>query len=550
MKKLLILSLLAAMPAMTKAQTIAPYFFGQNAWMPDTIGSTVYYGQLHNKWPQIAESGARLIRFGGIGPDKHMPTKHQYLKMVDKIRAHGMEPMLQVPFYNGMYNAQQAAEIVKYINVTMGRNVRYWIVANEPDNEYSYSTAAQCATYIRAYSKAMKDVDPNIKIIGPETAWYNTNIINGLITPGGPDDVTGKDSKGRYILDILSFHMYAFNGSQTRSQVISVLTDPWKFQANLTDLNTRIAACNQHHGRTGSNAIQTAVTEANVGWINNASDNLYGNGANSFIGGQFWVEMMGIAMQKSVSYFTPWSVIEGNNTQYNIGYIDYTNGKKKPTYYHYKMMAENFSGNVISSTDNLQNVKVFASKGSSNISLIILNQEQSAGHSYTVKLDNSASNGSESLKIKVNASVQTTYSGEISAQATQVLVFDLNGNLMKKIDYKLYGHADSNLPPEVTEGGVPTAITEEMLKKNLTIYPNPSKGQFTIEIQALEGFDKDVPLKLINEIGQIVLEKKIAPRNGRIHEEIITATDIASGLYFVSLDVNGKNIVKKLVIRN
>ncbi len=549
MKKLFVMSLLT-LSAMTKAQPIASTFFGQNAWMPDTIGSTLYYGQLHNKWPQIAESGAKLIRFGGIGPDKHMPTKHQYLKMVDKIRSNGMEPMLQVPFYNGMYNAQQAAEIVKYINVTMGRNVKYWIVANEPDNEYGYNTAAQCAAYIRSYSSAMKDIDGSIKIIGPETAWYNTNIINGLITPGGPSDVTGKDSKGRYILDILSFHMYAFNGTQTRAQVISNLTEPWKFQANLTDLNTRIASCNQYHGRTGDNAVKTAVTEANVGYINSASDNLYGSGANSFLGGQFWVEMMGVALQKGVAFFTPWSVVEGNNTQFNIGYIDYTNGKKKPTYYHYKMMAENFNGTMVSASDNQANVKVFASKSGSSVALMILNQESSGTHSYSVKLDNGVSNGSESLKIKVAGGITSTYSGDLPAQSTQLLVFDLNGTLMKKIDYKLYGHADANLPPAVTESSIPTAITEEMVKKNLSVFPNPSKGDFTIEIQAIDGFEDDIPMKLINEIGQVVLEKKLSPRNGKIRELITPHGDLASGMYFISLDLEGKSIIKKLVIRN
>ncbi len=72
----------------------------------------------------------------------------------------------------------------------------------------------------------MKAIDPTIKIIGPECAWYYQGIINGLTTPNGPDDITGVDLSGNFYIDYISFHFYPFNGSQTRSQVISKLTSP------------------------------------------------------------------------------------------------------------------------------------------------------------------------------------------------------------------------------------------------------------------------------------------------------------------------------------
>jgi hypothetical protein len=548
MRKLLLLSLLA-LSAGIKAQTVPTYFFGQNAWMPDSIGSIPYYGQLHNKWSEVSASGAKLVRFGGIGPDHHMPTLHQYLKMVDKIRANGMEPMLQVPYYNGLYNASQAAEIVKYINVTMGRNVKYWIVANEPDNEYHFTAASQLSPYLKAYSYAMKNVDPTIKIIGPETAWYNTGIIDGLTNPGGPDDVTGKDNKGRYILDIISFHAYGFNGTQTRAQVLSNITAPWKLQENLTALNQRIANCNQQHGRTGDAALKTAITEANVSYINAASDNLYGQGANSFLGGQYWLEMMGVALQKGVSFFTPWSVIEGNNTVYNIGYLDYVSGKKKPTYYHYKMMAENFSGSMVSSEDNHANVKVFSCKNATGITVLILNQDESTSLSYSVNLNNTYATGSSALKIKVAGGVTSTFNDQIDQQATQVLIFDLQGNLKKKIEYKLYGHADADLPPSEYDGNIATGMTKEALEKNLAVYPNPSKGEFTVEINSIGGFEDNIPMKVINEIGQVVIEETLTPANGKVRQTIQPNADLASGLYFIQLEVKDKMIVKKLLVR-
>ena len=105
------------------AQTISPAFFGQNAWMPDSIGQVKYNGQLHDKWQEIGGCGAQTIRFGGIASDQNKPTNYQYIKMIDSIRAKGMEPIIQVPFNNGAYTASQAAEIVYYINITRKRTL-------------------------------------------------------------------------------------------------------------------------------------------------------------------------------------------------------------------------------------------------------------------------------------------------------------------------------------------------------------------------------------------------------------------------------------------
>lgn len=434
-----------------KAQPISNHYFGQNAWMPDSIGNVKKYGQLDSKWPEIKASGAQIIRFGGISADKNMPTNYQYVKMIDKIRAQGMEPVMQVPFNKGQYSAAQAAAIVKYVNVTMGRNVKYWVIANEPDLAYQYTSAGQVSWYLKSFATAMKAQDPTIKTIGPETAWYNSNIIHGLTTPGGPDDVTGKDANGRYYIDYISFHMYSFSGTQTRSQVLTDLTAQYRFDWNLGELNNRIAACNTAHGRSGTNAVKVAVTEANVGFLNPSSDNLYGTGANSFVGGQFWAELLAIGMKRGVDFINFWSVVEGNNTQYNIGYVDYVTGAKKPVYYHFQMMAQNFNGTYINGTDNQANVKAFGARNNAGQTVVmILNQDQSVNYNYSVRLDGSAASGTNPLKINVNSGIAKEYTGAINNQATQVLVFDGAGNIVKKIDYKLAGNADANLAPTVT----------------------------------------------------------------------------------------------------
>jgi hypothetical protein len=527
-----------------EAQNISNHFFGQNAWMPDTIGNihtapeppVVYYGKLHKNWGNIQASKSSIIRFGGIGADKNMPTNFQYIKMIDSIRAKGMEPVIQVPFHNWRYNAQQAADIVKFINGTNGKNVKYWSIGNEPDLGYGYTTSAQVAAYIRSFSSAMKSVDPSILIMGPETAWFNYPIITGLTTPGGPDDVTGKDANGRYYLDIISFHTYPFDGSQTRSQVMTKLTSSGSLQDNLVYLNSQISKCNLAHGRTGNYALRSAITEANIDWQNNSGDNLWGSGASSFIGGQFWAEMMSIALKNGVDFINFWSVVEGNSTSSDIGFIDHTTGARKSSFYHYQMMAENFSGTYANGTTNNANVKAFGSKNGNQIAVMVMNQDMTTNLNFTVKLGTSNITAASPLKVNINAGLNTEYTDAIPAQSTVLLVFNASGAIIKKYEYGLNAQAANNQAPKLTQfnatgvavqsGGEESGPEFEINK----VYPNPTQGKFTVQLNKDNNEEREYGIEVFNMAGQLVMTQKGKFFKGK---EIIDFTGLASAMYIV-----------------
>src|ERR1019366_2755562 len=434
------------------AQVISNHFFGENAWMPDTIGNSqackeppcILNGKLHKQWGNIKNSGTSIVRFGGIAPDRNMPTNYQYIRMIDSIRANGMEPIMQVPFCNNRYTAQQAADIVKFINITKGKKIESWIIANEPDLGYSYTTSAQIANYFRPFASAMKAIDPSILLIGPEISSFNQTIMNGLTTPNGPDDITGKDAAGNYYLDVISFHTYPFNGSQTRAQVVSKLTAPYSLNDNLIYLNIRVDACNIAHNRTGTSLLKTAITEANINWQNPASDNLNGVGANSFIGGQFIAEMMGVGMKNGVDFINIWSVVEGNSTVSNVGFIDATTYNKKPSFFHFKLLAENFKGNYVNGITNQSNVKSFGSQDAEQVSVLILNEDQTNNYNYTVRLNNDKLGQNNALTINIDAGISKEYVGAISNQSSILLVFNASGDIIKKYEYSLNENAMAN----------------------------------------------------------------------------------------------------------
>jgi hypothetical protein len=437
-----------------EAQQISPMFFGQNGWMPDSTGTRFLNGKVHQTWDLIEESGVQSIRFGGISSDRDKPTNHQYLRMIDSIRAHGMEPIIQVSFWAGKYSAQEAGELVKFINVTSGRNIKYWSIGNEPDHgsSYKYTKAEQVSPYIKSFSRAMKAVDPSIKIIGPDCAWYNKSIIPPMVTPGNPNDVSGKSPEGHYYIDVISFHEYPFKGTQSREQVISTLTATGKFEDKLKDLNNRIAAANQAHGRIGGNELKIGVTEANIGYHDPKSDGPAGLGTESFIGGQFWIEMMGIAMRQGVDFINFWGVTNA------LGYLEKDTHKKRPTFHHFKMMADNFKGSVANAKTNRKDVKVFASKDGNQVAVIVMNQNNSQNFKFSLKLDNEAVTGSDAVKINVEAGIPVEYKDEAPAESTLLIVFDGAGNVIKKCEYTLKQHALKGLEPSCTDISSPAAI--------------------------------------------------------------------------------------------
>ena len=426
-----------------KSQNISVKIFGQNAWMPYSIGSIIYNGKLDSIWKKVIDSKAKIVRYGGIAVDKNMPTHNQYLSIIDSIKYNGMEPVIQVPFYNNKFTAAQAAEIVEFVNIVSHKNVKYWVIGNEPDNVYGYVNSAQVADYIKKFSAEMKKKDPTIKIIAPETAWYNQNILDGLTTPGGVSDITGKDSLGNFIVDLISFHIFPFRGTQKRSEVISFLSGPGNFEDNLSLLTRKIADCNSFHQRNSNSPLRIAVTEANINWKNPQADGVFGVGANSFLGGQFWAEMIGICMKKNVDFINFWSVIEGNE----LGYLNQVSTLPKPSYYHFKMLADNFNGIYCNGKDNKANIKSFGSKNGNQISVIILNQDQSNDFIYKLRLDTNLISGTNPLKINIDAGTAIEYSDTAFEESSALLVFNSSGKLIKKCVYKLYGNADKNMPP-------------------------------------------------------------------------------------------------------
>lgn len=449
---------------------ISPVFFGQNAWMPEWVGLSHKWGDLEALLcgpayvpggacvpSEVHASGVQAMRYGGKSVDKYWDdgvSPGQYLTMVDNLRTNGIEPILQVPYHDGAFGPAVAAGLVAHVNgVPNARGVRYWSVGNEPNDVYAqHATASGIADYLKTYVPAMRAVDPDIVVVGPDLSWLDLGIMAELL--GGAHDVCGTytDAQGarRTYLDVVDFHTYPFHdGNQSRADVIAF--PEGALAANLRALQDLAAACSSAHGRTGTAALRTAVTEVNVEYRNPSDLGIGGVSAQSFLAGQFWAEVLAVGLRHGLETMTFWSVKEGDP---QLGYIA-SDGTPLPSYYHFQMLAQHFRGRFLPGAALVNgaaspHVKAFAAADTDQTVVLILNQDEFADLAYAVRLDGGVPAAAADLKISVAAGDAREYvppPGEVlRAQGTVLLVFDAAGSLRERHVYDVgFGAA----PPSV-----------------------------------------------------------------------------------------------------
>ena len=94
-----------------------------------------------------------------------------------------------------------------------------------------------------------------------------------------------------------------------------------------------------------------------------------------------------------------------------------------------------------------------------------------------------------------------------------------------------------------------SGINDVMNDANVSIYPNPSRGNFTIELLKETG---DVSIDVVNPFGQIIFSsaEKISSPNYKKEIDLRNheMQKVATGVYFVEITTNDISLRKKIVI--
>jgi hypothetical protein len=87
---------------------------------------------------------------------------------------------------------------------------------------------------------------------------------------------------------------------------------------------------------------------------------------------------------------------------------------------------------------------------------------------------------------------------------------------------------------------------DDVDKKDLLIYPNPSDGIFTI---AGKMHAKEIHLLLTNALGQVVHRQTIAVHNNELHEKVQLAPALPNGIYYLQIDSGLETVPLKITLQ-
>ena len=83
---------------------------------------------------------------------------------------------------------------------------------------------------------------------------------------------------------------------------------------------------------------------------------------------------------------------------------------------------------------------------------------------------------------------------------------------------------------------------------SLSIFPNPSDGNFTVSLYLEEETNQQATVQVFNCIGQIVQQQMTFIENGNLNEEIHLGKDVSHGIYIVQVITHDQRFSSRIVI--
>lgn len=93
-----------------------------------------------------------------------------------------------------------------------------------------------------------------------------------------------------------------------------------------------------------------------------------------------------------------------------------------------------------------------------------------------------------------------------------------------------------------------SGVNMENLDKMISVYPNPAKNDFTIDITPFQD-DKNASVRIADLSGRSVYEQPLSLKATQRHTEKIDITRFPKGIMLVTITANGKGYYRKLVVQ-
>lgn len=341
---------------------VSPYFLGSNygPWIAVPV----------DMLPAAFASGVKAIRFpGGAWGDRNDLKSYQIDAFLDFCRQVGAIPTISVRLRESA--PEQAAELVRYTNVEKQYGVVYWSIGNEPTlfaaelrafNEGDDYDTAQFNTEWRTFALAMKEVDPNIKLLGPEIHQFNYDDAFNPKDSSGRDWMTEFLKANGDLVDVIAFHRYPF--PKDRNELSVTIED---LRQNTREWERTIVYLRGLIEENTGRDIPIAVTEVNTHWTDAAGGETT---PDSHYNAIWLAEMLGQLMRQDVFMVNHW-LLTSHGGYGGWGLIG--RSEVRPSYYVYQLY-DKFGPELLYAGSGVEDVSMYAARRADGaLTLMIVN---------------------------------------------------------------------------------------------------------------------------------------------------------------------------------
>ena len=344
---------------------ISPLIFGSNfgPWTAVPMGMMDY----------AINSNVTNLRFpGGEWGDNFDIQEYQidqFMFFLDQMNA---IPTISVRMIEGTPEA--AAELVRYANIEKDYDIRYWSIGNEPTlyelrPEIDSFDTERFNREWRAIAEAMKAVDPDILLMGPELhGTYTSNFETN------PKDSAGRDWMVEFLeangdmIDIVTYHRYPFPVTNHANN--ATIED---MRQDLPEWTRTVQYLRQLIQEKTGRDLPIGVTETNSHYTQAIGGEATGD---SFYNAIWWADILGRMIAEDVLIVNYFMLTASSPRQIGFGLIG--RGEVTPTYYVYQMY-QHFGDQRVYASSGVEGLNVYAAKDADgNLTIMMVNPEDDA----------------------------------------------------------------------------------------------------------------------------------------------------------------------------
>lgn len=399
--------------------TVHPYFFGSNygPWVAVPV----------EMLPYAFDSGVKSIRFpGGAWGDRNELKSYQIDFFMDFVEQVGAFATISVNLRDG--TPEQAAELVRYVNIEKEYGVTYWAIGNEPTlYAAELQTSGRADDYDteqynrewREFAEAMKAVDPTIKLLGPEVHQFMPDPDRNPKDSADRDWMTEFLKANGDVVDVVTFHRYPFpRGTRDTTVTVEDLRQHSReWRETIPYLRSLIA---EHTGRE----IPIALTEVSTDYTPAVGGNAT---PDSHYAGIWLAEMFGQLMLQDVMMVNHW-LLGTSGSQGGWGLI--ARGGVRPTYYVYQLYKQ-FGTELVYAASGVENLSIYAAERKDGaLTIMVVNLADDAQQA-TLQIDGLAEAQAERWQLTAEQNPESaaplTISAEpltFSAQSVSLLIIN------------------------------------------------------------------------------------------------------------------------------